>query len=155
MENVLASLEATALAQYLRDSRWSYAAVNGAHVLGIALLVGAIIPLNLRLLGIWPSVPQASLIRVLVPAAIAGLALAVAAGALLFSVRAQDYAAIGFFQAKLALIALGILSALSIHWRYGFWLEGVSRARRVAHALVSIGCWVGALFLGRLIGFAE
>jgi hypothetical protein len=155
MENFLASLEATALAQYLRDSRWGYAAVNGAHILGIALLVGAIVPLNLRLLGAWPSVPRAIVIRVLAPAAIAGLALAAVAGAMLFTVRAQEYAEIGFFQAKLVLILLGILSALAIHRGYGFLLEGASRARLGVHALVSIGCWVGALFLGRLVGFAD
>jgi uncharacterized SAM-binding protein YcdF (DUF218 family) len=72
--------------------------------------VGAIIPLNLRLLGVWRSVPQADLIRVLLPAAIVGLALAVSAGAMLFSVRAQEYAAIGLFQAKLVLITLGVVS---------------------------------------------
>ena len=155
METFLASLEATALAQYLRDSRWGYAAVSGAHILGIALLVGATIPLNLRLLGVWRSVPQADLIRVLLPAAIVGLALAVSAGAMLFSVRAQEYAAIGFFQAKLVLITLGVVSALALHRGYGFLLEGASRLRLAGHALVSIACWVGALVCGRLIAFVD
>ena len=53
MEAFFAALETTAPAQYLRVSRWGYAAVSGAHILGIALLVGAILPLNLRLLGFW------------------------------------------------------------------------------------------------------
>ena len=119
MESFLAALEATGPAQYLRASRWGYAAVNGAHILGIALLVGAMLPLNLRLLGLWRSVPQAELIRVLVPAAIAGFALAAITGFLLFSVKAQDYADIGFFRLKLALILLGVLSAAMLHRGYG------------------------------------
>jgi hypothetical protein len=155
MESFLAALEATGPAQYLRASRWGYAAVNGAHILGIALLVGAMLPLNLRLLGLWRSVPQAELIRVLVPAAIAGFALAAITGFLLFSVKAQDYADIGFFRLKLALILLGVLSAAMLHRGYGLMLQGASRSRVRWHALISIGCWVGALACGRLIAFAD
>lgn len=155
METFLAGLEATPLAQYLRHSRWGYAAVSGAHILGIALLVGAIVPLNLRLLGFWEKVRREDLLRVLVPAAATGLALAIVFGAMLFSVRAQEYASIGFFQAKLALIALGIVSALTLHRGYGLLLEGASRARLRSHALVSIACWVGALACGRLIAFVD
>ena len=155
MENFFAGLESTPLAQYLRDSRWGYAAVNGAHILGIALLVGAILPLNLRLLGLWRAVPQADLLRVLVPVAATGLGLAVIAGAMLFSVRAREYTVIGFFQAKLVLILLGIVSAVALHRGYGLLLEGASRARLRSHALVSIACWIGALACGRLIAFAD
>jgi len=155
METFLADLKATPLAQYLRTSRWGYAAVSAAHILGIALLVGAVLPLNLRLLGVWRIVPQSDLVRVLVPAAVAGLAIAAIAGAMLFSVRAQEYATIGFFQAKLVLITLGVVSALALHRGYGFLLEGASRARLAGHALVSIACWVGALVCGRLIAFVD
>jgi hypothetical protein len=59
------------------------------HVFGMALLVGAILPLDLRLLGCWPGVSRSALIRVLAPVAATGLVIAVAAGILLFSVRAR------------------------------------------------------------------
>lgn len=154
MEAFFAALEATAPAEYLRASRWGYAAVNGAHILGIALIVGAVLPLNLRLLGVWPSIPRATLLRVLVPTAATGLALAVLTGSLLFSVRAQEYAAIVYLQAKLVLVTIGILSALTIHLAYGLTLEGASEARVRLHALLSLGCWLGALACGRLIAFA-
>ena len=154
MEALFAALEATTPAQYLRASRWGYAAVSGAHILGIALLVGAIVPLNLRLLGFWRSIPRANLLRVLVPAAASGLVLAVLTGPLLFSLRAQEYAAVGFLQAKLVLVTLGLLSALAIHRAYGLTLEEASERRVRFHALVSLGCWLGALACGRLIAFA-
>ena len=155
METALAALEATGLAQALRVSRWGYALVNTAHVFGIALLVGAIVPLQLRLLGLWPTIPRTALVRVLVPVAATGLALALLAGLLLFSVRAREYAGIGFLQAKLVLVALGTLSALSLHLAHGFTLETAPRGRLVGHALVSLICWPGALLCGRLIAFAE
>lgn len=155
MEYFLATLEATGPAQYLRTSRWAYAALSGAHVLGIALLVGAIIPLNFRLLGFWQKASLFSLARVLVPVAATGLALAIGTGALLFSVRATEYAEIGFLQGKVVLIALGILSAVLIHHSYGLALEDASQERRTWHALVSTACWLGALACGRLIAFAS
>ena len=154
MEAFFAALEGAAFAQTLRISRWGYAAVNTAHVLGIALLLGAIVPLNLRLLGLWPSVALPVLARVLVPVAATGLAIAVTAGLVLFSVRAREYSGIGFLQAKIALIALGILLAVALHARYGVLLNHTSRNRFTAHASVSMICWLGAVICGRFIAFA-
>lgn len=142
------------VAQTLRGARWSYAAVNAAHILGIALLIGAIVPLNLRFLGLWRSVPHQALTRVLIPVAAVGLTLAILAGLLLFSVRAREYAGIGFLQAKLALIAIGLLSALALHRAHGDLLETASDRRLAVHAAVSLLCWIGALACGRLIAFA-
>ena len=153
MEEIFATIQTTPVAQYLRTSRWAYAAVNTAHVFGIALLVGAILPLNLRLLGFWRGVPRVALVRVLVPVAAAGLLLAIVAGALLFSVRAEEYAVLGVLRLKLALIALGILGALALHRAYGLELAEASDARVAAHAILSTVCWLGALACGRLIAF--
>lgn len=155
MEALLAALEDTAVAELLRVSRWGYAATNTAHVLGVALLVGSIIPLNLRFLGLWPAIPRHHLVRVLVPVAVTGFGLAVVAGFLLFSVRAQEYAGIGFLQAKLTLIMIAALSAALLHHRHGLSLEGASGERLALHAVISTLCWLGAMICGRLIAFAD
>lgn len=155
MEALLAGLEGTAVAEYLRFSRWGYALVNAAHIFGIALLIGAIVPLNLRLFGAWSAVPRDILARVLVPAAAAGLALAVTAGALLFSIRAREYAGIGFLQAKLVLVFIGTLSAIAAHRAHGLTLAAASDTRLAVHAVVSMVCWPGALICGRMIAFVD
>ncbi len=154
MDADLAALEGTAVAQALRVSRWGYAAVNAAHILGIALLIGAIVPLHLRFLGVWRGVSRPVLVRVLVPTAAIGLGLAVIAGVLLFSVRAREYADIGFLQAKVVLVAVGALSALSLHYAHGFLLDNASNSRLAGHAVVALACWIGALVCGRLIAFS-
>lgn len=154
MDALLGGLEGWPVAAYLRFSRWGYAAVNAAHIFGIALLVGTIVPMNLRLLGVWPGVPRAVLARVLVPVAAAGLVIAVSAGILLFSVRAQEYMAIGFLQLKLVLVLIGTLSAARLHFRHGVDLDGATRQQLIGHALVSLTCWPAALMCGRLIAFA-
>lgn len=153
MEALLDALQATEAARWLRASRWGYAAVNGTHVLGIALLVGTLVPLNLRLLGLWRGIDRAGLARVLVPIAMIGLSLAVVSGGLMFSIRAREYAGLDVVQVKLALVAIGVLSALAAHRAGGRWLERAGQRRLAAHAVVSLGCWLGALACGRLIAF--
>lgn len=154
MDTFLSALQQSPLAETLRFSRWGYATVNVAHILGIALLVGAVLPLNMRLLGLWASVPRPPVLRILVPCAAAGLALAITAGVMLFSVRAHAYAGIGFLQAKLLLVAVATVSALVLHYQHGWLLETASRARVTAHAILSTACWLGALVSGRFIAFA-
>ncbi|MGI9505382.1 MAG: hypothetical protein ACR2RE_20280 [Geminicoccaceae bacterium] len=153
MEPLLAALQASDLATALRFSRWSYAAVNTAHVLGIAILIGAIVPLDLRLLGVWPSIPRETLVRVLVPVAAFGLALAIIAGFLLFAIRAIDYAALAVFRLKLLLITTGTASALVLHLKYGFLLESAKPDRLRLAAILSMTCWLGSMIAGRLIAF--
>jgi hypothetical protein len=118
---LLTALEATPLAMALKQSAWMYAAVMAGHLLGTALLLGAIVPLDLRLLGFWSRMPTGPLIRVLVPTAAIGLALALLTGAVLFTVDAVAYAADPLFQAKLVLIAVAGLNILAVRpnrrWR--------------------------------------
>ena len=151
MDAVVEALGGSALAQWLRFSRWGYAAVNTTHVLGIALLVGAILPLDLRLIGVWRSVPLEPLARVLVPVAATGLVLAMSTGALLFITRATEYAALNLFFVKLALIATGAIHALSLHRGPG--LLNASPTRLRITGATSLSLWLSALVCGRLLAF--
>ena len=152
-EALFAALEGTALAQALRSSRWGYAAVNTAHVFAISLLTGAVVPLNLRLLGLWRGVARESVARVLALVAASGLAFALLTGPLLFSVRAREYSGVEFLQLQPTFIAVGVLATLAICRAHGFLLNDVPRNRVVGHAILSTVCWRGALVCGRLIAF--
>ncbi len=154
MEALFAAIEGTALAQVLRGSRWAYAGVNAAHIFGVALLVGSVVPLNLRLLGMWRGISREAAVRMLAPVAASGLALALLTGPLLFSVRAREYSGVGFLHLKLIFIAVGVLSALALVRAHGFLLKDAPRARLAGHAALSTVCWLGALACGRLIAFA-
>ena len=151
MQEIWTALAASDLAEWMRLSRWGYATVSAGHVLGIALLVGAVVPLDLRLLGVWGTVPLDRLARVLLPVAGAGLGLAILCGALLFLAGPADYAATPVFVVKMGLVAIGIVAALvfSLHP-----LATVSVLRRRVAALVSLACWIPALVLGRFVAFA-
>lgn len=144
----------------LRDSRWTYAAVNTAHIAGFAILFGSVLPLDLRLMGRWRAIPIRTFSRILVPVSIAGLVLAVAAGLLLFSIRAVQYAETTLFQVKMGLVLCGIANALllrnAVEWETQQGAVNVVPPLRlqVAGAL-SIGLWLAVLTCGRMLAFLE
>lgn len=149
MESLAAALEASDLAAWLRRSRWTYPGVNTLHVLGVALLVGAIVPMDLRLLGLWRGdVAMATVVRLLRPVAAFGAALALATGGLLFIVQARDYVALPLFYAKMALVALGLAHAL-LNSR----IASAPRARQRLAGALSLAVWAAALTCGRLLGY--
>lgn len=156
----LTALQELAPVAALRSGRWSYAAVNAAHIVGLALLFGAIVPLDLRLMGWRRSVPIAALARLLLPLAIGGLVLAIAAGALLFATRAVEYAALTLFQVKMALVACGVVNALLLHravqWETAQAVAGAMPPTRlrVAGAL-SIALWLSVIVCGRMLAFVD
>jgi hypothetical protein len=154
-----AALEATELAATLRNSVWSYPLVNAAHILGVALLVGSIVPLDLRLLGAWRSVPLPPLWRVLTRIAGAGLVLALIFGTLLFITRATEYTASNLFISKMVVVTLGTANALALRMMWPAYVsemtstDGKPPARLRLAAGMSLVTWLTALILGRLIGY--
>lgn len=149
MAEILGALEGSDLAVALRGSTWAYPLVNAAHILGIALLVGAISPLDLRIMGFWRRTPLEELSRVLIPVAAAGLALAIGAGALLFVTRAGEYAASSLFLAKMGLIALALVNIAG----YYTWGRRNPETIRRLFGTTSLAIWIAVLILGRLVGY--
>ena len=85
--DILTTIASSEPAVLLRGSFWVYPLVNAAHILGIALLIGAIVPFDLRLMGVIRRGRIRNLANILVPTAAAGLALAAVSGTALFIVK--------------------------------------------------------------------
>lgn len=157
LDQALAAIEQMPLATLLRGSVWLYPLVNAAHIVGIALLFGAIVPLDLRLMGAWKSVPLTTLARALLPVALTGLTVAAVAGALLFITDARAYAGSPWFQAKIVVVALAVTNALTLRlvpaWRHRVGAVSMRGAGLRIAGAVSIGLWLGAIVLGRLVGY--
>jgi hypothetical protein len=143
-------------ALWLQRSGTAYLVVNAAHILGIGLLVGAILPLDLRLIGLLRGAPLAVLAPFLIRAAAFGLALALLTGAWLFTVKPSEYAGNPAFLAKLALLALA-LGNIALQHRGRALAESIEAERvsgRVrASAFASVTLWLAVLLAGRWIGF--
>ena len=149
----LGKVEALPFVEALRLSSWAYPAVNILHIVGVALLFGAIVPLDLRLAG-WrrEEASLASLASVLQPVAISGFILAGLAGLLLFATDAVAYAASPLFRAKLILIAAALGNAWLL--RRVDWQNPALSSRRLALAgAASLLLWLGTIALGRLIAY--
>lgn len=130
-----------------------YILASACHIFGIGLVVGAIVPLDLRLIGLWRTAPLGAIAPILVRVALVGLAIAIASGLLLFSVRAQEYASNPAFLAKIALVAAGVANALALHWRWrAGWPVRPDPVSRVM-ATTSLAIWIVAVLAGRWIGF--
>lgn len=148
MTGLLEALEATSLAQGLRRSIWTYPLVNAAHILGLGLLIGAVVPMDLRLAGVVRRPALADTTALLRPVAAIGAALAIAMGILLFSTRATEYAGSPWFRAKMVLLAAALVN-VALHPR----LLELSPARQRLAAGLSLALWPAVLLCGRMIGY--
>jgi len=143
------ALEATALAQHLLGSFWTYPLASAGHIAGIALLFGGIAPLDLRLLGFWPRVEASALLATSRRVAMFGAGLAMATGVLLFAARASEYVAKPVFLLKLALIAAALANALLADRALRLGRAAVLRW----HAGASLALWLAAILAGRMVAY--
>ena len=153
---MLDAIAASPIAALLRASGTAYLLVNAAHILGVGLLVGSVLPLDLRLAGAFRHVPLAVIGPFLRNAAILGAGLAAVTGALLFTVNPVEYVTNPPFRIKLALILLAFANAaLAAHpalWRPAM-ETGTAPPLLRGLALLSAALWLAILLAGRWIGF--
>ena len=112
-------LEGSTLGHLMRDTGvWTYAVVNLTHILGVASLFGAILVLDLRMLGVAKGLPVRPLER-LVPWGIFGFVINLVSG-LVFIVGAPDqYASNPAFYFKLMFLVIAGLNALYFETQHG------------------------------------
>ena len=109
-------LDSTRFNAILRQSNWAFPALDTIHTLGIVLVAGTIMLVDLRLLGLGlRSVPVAQLVARIVPATLGGFALMLVSGGLLFSSEAVKMYHSPAFRIKVVLLALAGLNALIFH----------------------------------------
>jgi hypothetical protein len=157
VEALAEALEASPLGAWARGSGLAYPIANLVHLLGLVLLVGGIGLLDLRLAGLFPSLPVKTLSRVLTPLAIAGLVLLVLAGAVMFAADATALLASTVFRWKVALIGLALTNAVAFRWlwrrRMTRWDLAPPLAGRVM-AGGSLALWLIVAGLGRWIAYS-
>ena len=151
----VAWIEGAALARTLRGSGNLYMVVNAAHILGIGLLLGAILPLDLRILGVLSGPPLPVIGPFLSRMAGIGLGLAMLTGFCLWSVDASDYLGNAAFRRKMALLVLGLGNVALLHWLVWKQIVTTGRVGGTARVLATVSAlaWPAVLLAGRWIGF--
>jgi hypothetical protein len=144
---LLGSIEQLALIRALKSSFFAYPIVNALHILAVGALVTCVLLMDLRVIGVIRSVPEEGpFVRLLRRVALGAFGLAVVTGALMFSVRATEYAGMPLFWVKLGLI--GVAGANFV----AFSVIRGDRPRR-GLAAVSVVLWPAVLLAGRFLGF--
>jgi hypothetical protein len=152
-------LESTSPAVAISESSWLFPSIESVHVIAIALVVGSITMVDLRLLGLNLKERRvAELTREVLPWTWASFCAAVISGALLFSSNATHYWGTVPFRAKMLLLALAGVNMLVFHstaYRSLARWDGAApppRAAKIAGGL-SLALWIGVVTMGRWIGF--
>jgi len=159
LQSLWQALETSPVGDFVASSSWAFPAVESVHVISIVTVVGTVAIMDLRLLGLTSRSWTASqMSNDTLRWTWIGFAVAVLSGALLFISKAHVYAKEPYFLWKLAIIALAGVNMAVFHtltWRtIGEWdaARVTPRGAKVA-GLLSLACWIVAVFCGRFIGF--
>ncbi|HTT64543.1 MAG TPA: DUF6644 family protein [Bryobacteraceae bacterium] len=143
----------------LHESIWVYPIIESVHVLTLCLFLGLTVMLDLRLLGVtMAGTPASEVAGRLLPWTIAGFAVMVVTGALLFyAIPVKTYLNV-FFRLKVAFLVLAGVNVAVFQrtvWRsVDRWdSDRVPPFRARLAAGVSLALWAGIVVAGRMIAY--
>lgn len=159
--DLLNRLEQSGLAQWMRESLYALPLINSFHVVGLALVFGTVLVVDLRLLG-FPSTRRSfrQISRETLRWTWVGFALAAVTGALMFSANPTTFVNNNEFLIKLGLIVLAGLNMLYFQLVTFRTVEQWDRnapvplAGRLAGA-ASMTLWLAVIVFGRWIGYTK
>ena len=144
--------EATALGTVVRQSLWMFPVIECIHLLALSMLGGAVLVVDLRLLGLGlRAQPAAELGRKMLPWMAGALAVSITTGILMFLSEAIKCFYSPPFWYKMGLLILASLFAFTVRRKV---LAGGSQPIRYRlTAVTSMALWLGVAFSGRWIAF--
>lgn len=155
---LLGAIEEGGIGSAMRDSLWLFPVVETVHIVGFAILVGAVIAFDLRILGVSKRISVRLLARHLLPWSLAALLLIIPTGVMMFASEASDLVGNRAFVTKMLLLMLAGANAAAFHlgsFRDAeLWDQNTSSPPGAKlHALASILIWVGVITCGRFIAY--
>jgi len=158
-QEIVSYFENSGLAESVRENDVLFPLIESVHVLSLCLVVGSILVVDLRLLGLASARrPVGRVLSGILPLTWSAFAIAVASGSLLFISNATKYLGNGWFIAKICLICVAGLNMALFHGMTARDLPRWENATalplgaRLAGAM-SILLWVAVVTCGRWIGF--
>ena len=157
MYEMMAMVEASLFAEALRNlGVWTYGIVNLAHIVGISLLFGAIVILDMRLL----SFSVANISTITVPVAAVGLSLAIPSGVSMFAMNATQYHENPFVYLKMPILGLALANVVLVT-RLNAWQRAVTGnpvqptdgSVLYVSGAFSLCLWSSVVVCGRMIGY--
>lgn len=147
-------VDGTWVSKTINDSKWLFPAIEGVHIVALALLFGAVIVLNLRVLGIGiRNRPVSELAEELAPWTFCSLMIILVSGVLLFATEATKSYRSMPFRIKIALLVTAIVFHYTVSRRIVSREVGDHPTLAKAAAAFAIALWVSVGLAGRAIGF--
>ncbi len=134
----------------LQSHPWAYPALEALHIVGIALLLGNLVALELRVFGRAAALPMMPMARLSLAIAVAGFGLAAASGLLMFATQAAELLGNRAFLWKMGLLLTAGCNAAWFHARGS--LSKLDVLARV-QMLMSTALWLAVVFCGRWIAY--
>ncbi|SDD46015.1 hypothetical protein SAMN05444679_110214 [Variovorax sp. CF079] len=134
----------------LQSHSWAYPALEAVHVIGIALLLGNLVALELRVFGRAAALPVRAMARLSLSIALCGFTLAAASGSLMFATQPAELLANRAFVIKMGLLLAAGCNAGWFHARRS--LRKLDALARV-QMLLSTAIWLAVVFCGRWIAY--
>ena len=149
MHSFFVWLEATTLSTWIRESTsvWAFPAILSLHTIGMGFAAGISAAIDLRMLGVAPSVPLIELKKFL-PVMWAGFWVNAVSGVLLLIAYPTKAFTNPVFYVKLSFIALALAGVRPIARALG---DAARKSRLLA--IASLVCWAGAIAAGRLLAY--
>ena len=145
----------TWLSKVINDSNWLFPAIEGIHIVALALLFGVVIVLNLRLMGLtMRSRPLPQLAREFEPWTLCSLVVILITGFMLFVAEAVKSFYSTPFRLKMGLLLAAVVFHYTVSSRLMHKEESrLSPVLSKTAAVVAILLWMSVGFAGRAIGF--
>lgn len=161
MNDALAWMETSALGQFMRESAWAWPLAEIAHFIGLSLLIGSLLVIDLRLLRVLPSLPLQAALRFL-PLTLIGFAINLITGLLFcFGDPFRYYPNVAF---RLKMLFVLLAGANALWFKFALALAskdeasldapGTAESAKII-AAVSLILWFGVIVMGRFIPYVE
>lgn len=148
-------LSAESVSSFVNDRQWVWPAAETIHFMGLCLVFGVLIAVNLRILGVMKALPFSTL-HSLLPWGMLGFGVNLVTGMLFFIAASDQYTQNSTFYWKVIFIGLAgahflYLTVFGRTWKLQPGDEAPSLDKAVAAC--GIGAWVGVIYAGRMLPF--
>ena len=134
----------------LKSSVWAYPALEVMHICGIALLLGNLVLLEMRVFGRGTQLDVKALASLSLGIAAAGFCMAAASGLLMFASQAAELLTNRAFTLKMILLTAAGCNAAWFHGRASLdKLDWVAKVQMVVSSLI----WLAVVACGRWIAY--
>jgi hypothetical protein len=146
--------DATTVGQFVRGNTWAFPLTETIHILALAVLLGAILLLNLRLLNVWIRAwSPGHMARILSPYIWTSLIVILVTGIMLFLSEASKAYGNAAFAPKVVLLVLAMLFHYTVYRKAVYREDERPPLWAKLAACISLVLWFGVGVAGRAIGF--